>query len=94
MVGRLPSFWKGPFSGATKYVRFRECIHLIAVLQSILEEDCMVLEKEERTGSDLQDIGLNENQVVVSNIFYFHPYLEKIPMLTSIFFRWVGSTTK
>ena len=25
--------------------------------------------------------------------FYFHPYLEKIPILTSIFFRWVGSTT-
>jgi len=31
--------------------------------------------------------------VVVSNIFYFHPYLGKIPSLTSIFFRWVGSTT-
>ena len=25
--------------------------------------------------------------------FHFHPYLGKIPMLTSIFFRWVGSTT-
>ncbi len=28
-----------------------------------------------------------------SNIFYFHPNLGKIPILTSIFFRWVGSTT-
>jgi len=28
-----------------------------------------------------------------SNFFYFHPYLGKIPNLTSIFFRWVGSTT-
>ena len=28
-----------------------------------------------------------------SNIFYFHLYLGKIPILTSIFFRWVGSTT-
>ena len=32
-------------------------------------------------------------QVVVSTIFYFHPYLAKIPILTSIFFRWVDSTT-
>ena len=31
--------------------------------------------------------------VVVSNIFYFQPYLGKISNLTSIFFRWVGSTT-
>ena len=31
--------------------------------------------------------------VVVSNIFYFHPYLGKISNLTNIFFRWVGSTT-
>ena len=30
---------------------------------------------------------------MVSNIFYFHPYLGKITILTSIFFRWVGSTT-
>ena len=30
---------------------------------------------------------------MVSNIFYFPPYLGKIPILTSIFFRWVGSTT-
>ena len=28
------------------------------------------------------------NWVVVSNIFYFHPYLGKIPILTSIFFKW------
>ena len=28
-----------------------------------------------------------------SNIFYFHPYLGKIPILTSIFFKWCGSTT-
>ena len=27
--------------------------------------------------------------MVVSNIFYCHPYLGKIPILTSIFFRWV-----
>ena len=27
--------------------------------------------------------------LVVSNIFYFHPYLGKISNLTSIFFRWV-----
>ena len=27
-----------------------------------------------------------------SNIFYVHPYLGKIPILTSIFFRWVGTT--
>ncbi len=31
--------------------------------------------------------------VVVSNIFYFHPYLGKIPILTIIFFKGVGSTT-
>ena len=31
--------------------------------------------------------------VVVANIFYFHPYLGKWSNLTSIFFRWVGSTT-
>ena len=28
---------------------------------------------------------------MVSNIFYFHPYLVKWSNLTSIFFRWVGS---
>ena len=31
--------------------------------------------------------------MVVSNIFYFHPYLGMISNLTSIFFKWVGSTT-
>ena len=31
--------------------------------------------------------------MVVSNIFDFHPYLGKWSNLTSIFFRWVGSTT-
>ena len=30
--------------------------------------------------------------MVVSTIFYFHAYLGKIPILTSIFFQWVGST--
>ena len=30
----------------------------------------------------------------VSNIFYFHPYLEKIFNLTSIFFRWVETTNQ
>ena len=29
------------------------------------------------------------NQVVVSKIFYFHPYLGKISNLTIIFFNWV-----
>ena len=29
---------------------------------------------------------------MVSNIFYFHPYLGKIPILTSIFFKWVETT--
>ena len=31
--------------------------------------------------------------LVVSNIFYFHPCLGKIPNLTSIFFRWVETTS-
>ena len=31
--------------------------------------------------------------VVVSNIFYFHTYLGRWSNLTSIFFKWVGSTT-
>ena len=31
---------------------------------------------------------------MVSNIFYFYPYLGRSSNLTSIFFRWVGSTTK
>ncbi len=30
--------------------------------------------------------------VVVSNIFYFHPYLGRWSNLTSIFFRWVETT--
>ena len=30
--------------------------------------------------------------LVVSNIFFVHPYLGKIPILTSIFFRWVETT--
>ena len=32
--------------------------------------------------------------MVVSNIFYVHPYLGKIPILTSIFFRWVETTNQ
>ena len=32
------------------------------------------------------------NWVVVSNIFYFYPYLGKIPILTSIFFKGVETT--
>ena len=31
---------------------------------------------------------------VVSNIFYFHPYLGKISNLTSIFSRWVETTNQ
>ena len=31
--------------------------------------------------------------VVVSNIFYVHPYLKKTSQFDSYFFRWVGSTT-
>ena len=31
--------------------------------------------------------------VVVSNMFYFQPYLGKIPILTIIFFRWVKPPT-
>ena len=30
--------------------------------------------------------------LVVSNIFYFHPYLGKIPILTIIFFKGVETT--
>ena len=29
-----------------------------------------------------------------SNIFDFHPYLGKIPILTIIFFRWVETTNQ
>ena len=31
------------------------------------------------------DTQLEINWVVVSNIFYFHPYLGRIPILTNIF---------
>ena len=31
--------------------------------------------------------GLEDDWLVVSNIFYFHPYLGKIPILTNIFQR-------
>ena len=34
--------------------------------------------------------GVLQCWVVVSNMFYFHPYLGKIPNLTSIFLKWVG----
>ena len=37
-------------------------------------------------------IGSKDFWVVVPNIFYFHPDLGKIPILTSIFFKWVEST--
>ena len=47
------------------------------------------IEKEEaRWGSDGED----HVKVVVSNIFYFHTYLGKIPSLTNIF-QMGGSTT-
>ena len=37
-------------------------------------------------------LGNEHNWVVVSKIFYFHPYLGKIPNLTSIFFKGVETT--
>ena len=37
--------------------------------------------------------GLSHFWVVVSNSFYFHPYLGKIPILTSIF-QWVETTNE
>ena len=33
-----------------------------------------------------------QDAVVVSNMFYFHPYLGKIPILTNIFFKGVETT--
>ena len=50
----------------------------------------------QKNAIDLDDVFMvhSEIRVVVSNIFYFHPYLrEDEPILTSIFFKWVGSTT-
>ena len=35
---------------------------------------------------------VDKNWEVVSNIFYFHLYLGKIPILTSILFKWVETT--
>ena len=35
----------------------------------------------------------NEGQKTLGGGFQFHPYLGKISNLTSIFFKWVGSTT-
>ena len=35
-----------------------------------------------------------QNWLVVSNIFYFHPHLGKSSNLTNIFFRWVETTNK
>ena len=32
--------------------------------------------------------------VVISNIFYFHPYLGKIPILTNIFQMWLKPPTR
>ena len=32
--------------------------------------------------------------LMVSNVFYFHPYLGKIPILTPIFFKWVENTNQ
>ena len=36
-------------------------------------------------GCDQDELRFQHGWVVVSNIFYFHPYLGKIPMLTIIF---------
>ena len=38
-------------------------------------------------------ITLRGSQVVVSNLFHFHPYLGKSSNLTNIFFKWVETTT-
>ena len=40
--------------------------------------------------------GVDPKYILVGGFKYvchFHPYLRKIPILTSIFFKWVGSTT-
>ena len=37
-----------------------------------------------RYGATAEKLNHDMNWVVVSNIFYFHPYLGKIPMLTNI----------
>ena len=36
--------------------------------------------------------GKSVDKSVVSNSFYVHPYLGKIPILTSIFFKWAETT--
>ena len=41
----------------------------------------------------LEEMSQISSWVVVSNIFHFHPSLGKIPILTIIFFKGVGSTT-
>ena len=48
----------------------------------------------ERMGGELLwCLRRKKTRLVVSNMFNVHPNLGKIPVLTSIFFRWVGSTT-
>ena len=41
------------------------------------------------TGKRLQSF----KKILGGGFIFFHPYLGKISVLTSIFFRWVGSTT-
>ena len=48
---------------------------------------CQCAQEESWNASGLK------NWVVISNIFDFHHYLGKWSNLTSIFFKWVGSTT-
>ena len=56
MVGRLPSFWKGPFSGAN--CSFQE-VHL-SNRSFAIEWKRIACLGEGGNGSDLQDIGGNE----------------------------------
>ena len=56
---------------------------------------CWIKKKSSELETNLFCILLKriKSLVVVSNIFYFHPYLGKIPILT-ILFRWVETTNK
>ena len=87
MIGILASFWCGPvFTG---YMCFLGSVYVYTVWVSYLK--IMFVWKKWVTcrfhvhlpGCKL----INKKWVVVSNIFYVHPYLGKIPILTNIFQR-------
>jgi len=61
------------------------CVLSLFFLKSNFEDGTKPCEQKHGVKKKTADNDRNQDWMVVSNIFYFHPYLGKITILTNIF---------